>query len=372
MTEPLAPPPAEAPAPAAPTASAPATAAANTAASPAVGGLSPWPWLAGAGLLALVALGLAWQSDRRVRDLEQELVRRQSSSNSLAQEARQAAKSNAEQLREQSAKLALAEARVAELVVQRSQVEELLQSVNRSRDENILADLESSLRLAAQQTALVGNAEPLIAALRQADERLQRLKQARLESVRRAVQRDLERVRAIANTDPGTLALRLDEVARMVDELPLVSEPQRQQAQAEADAARPPLPAEGWARWRAGSLALVEQIWSEARGLLRISRVDDAQAMLLAPEQAFFLRETLKLRLLNARLALLSRQYDTAQHDLGAALAAIERHADRRQRRVQTALELLRQVQAQAKPVQWPRPDDSLAALSTATGVSLR
>jgi 2-dehydro-3-deoxyglucarate aldolase/4-hydroxy-2-oxoheptanedioate aldolase len=46
--------------------------------------------------------------------------------------------------------------------------------------------------------------------------------------------------------------------------------------------------------------------------------------MLIAPEQAFFLRENLKLRLLNARLALLSRQFDTAQADLSDALAALD------------------------------------------------
>ena len=37
-------------------------------------------------------------------------------------------------------------------------------------------------------------------------------------------------------------------------------------------------------------------------------RIDQPEAMLLAPDQAFFLRENLKLRLLNARLALLARR----------------------------------------------------------------
>ena len=49
----------------------------------------------------------------------------------------------------------------------------------------------------------------------------------------------------------------------------------------------------------------------EARGLLRVSRIDSPEAALLAPEQGFFLRENIKLKLLNARLSLLARQGDT-------------------------------------------------------------
>ncbi|MFN4115287.1 MAG: uroporphyrinogen-III C-methyltransferase [Inhella sp.] len=128
------------------------------------------------------------------------------------------------------------------------------------------------------------------------------------------------------------------------------------------------MPEGGWARWRAGFAALLQQAWSETKSLIRVTRIERPEAMLLAPDQLFFLRENLKLRLLNARLALLSRQYDAARADLSAAIAVIERHADTRQRRVQTSLDLLRQVQGQAKPTQWPRPDDSLAALAAATG----
>ena len=49
---------------------------------------------------------------------------------------------------------------------------------------------------AVQQAALTGSAEPLVAALKQSDERLARANQPRLEPVRRAVARDLDRVKA--------------------------------------------------------------------------------------------------------------------------------------------------------------------------------
>ena len=99
---------------------------------------------------------------------------------------------------------------------------------------------------------------------------------------------------------------------------------------------------------------------------MRVTRIDHPEAMLLAPEQAFFLRENLKLRLLNARLALLSRQFDTAQADLRGAQAALDRYFDRGSRRASAGRELLRQVAQQARQVGVPRPDDTLAALTAA------
>jgi uroporphyrin-3 C-methyltransferase len=80
----------------------------------------------------------------------------------------------------------------------------------------------------------------------------------------------------------------------------------------------------------------------------------------------YFLRENLKLRLLNARLALLSRQYATAQSDLRDAQGALERYFDPGSRRVQVASELLKQVAGQARQVSLPRPDETLAALAAA------
>ena len=108
-------------------------------------------------------------------------------------------------------------------------------------------------------------------------------------------------------------------------------------------------------------------MWGEAKSLVRVTRIEHPEAMLLAPEQAFFLRENLKLRLLNARLALLSRQFDTAQSDLQLAQKSLDRYFDRNARRTVVAVDLVKQVGAQARQVAVPRPDDTLAALAAAS-----
>ena len=104
----------------------------------------------------------------------------------------------------------------------------------------------------------------------------------------------------------------------------------------------------------------------ESRKLLRVSRIDYPEAALLSPEQSFFLRENLKLRLLNARLSLLSRQTESARSDLQNASAWMARYFDPTARRTQLASQLLQQVQSQLKTSELPRLDDTMSALTTA------
>ena len=121
-----------------------------------------------------------------------------------------------------------------------------------------------------------------------------------------------------------------------------------------------------WWQAQGGWDDLAQAVWGETRDLVRVTRIEHPEAALVAPEQAFFLRENLKLRLLNARLALLSRQFDTAQADLRQSREMLARFFDMRSRKAATADELLGQVAAQAKQVVVPRPDDTLSALAAA------
>jgi uroporphyrin-3 C-methyltransferase len=333
-------------------------------------------------VLAIVAMALAWRAEQRVRSSERELVKRQQDSALLVTESTLLARQAQEVARDAAAKVALLEARLNEVAVQREQLESLVQSVARARDENLVADSEATLRAGLQQSALTGSAEPVVAALKQIDDRFARANQPRLEPVRRALARDLDRVQAASFADVATLSLKLEEAVRMVDELPLLSaaEPRRDLARASASAA--PVPpaagassseAVGFGDWLSrefghASRLFFESVWSEIRSLVRITRIDHPEAMLVAPEQAFLLRENMKLRLLNARLSLLARQFEAAQVDLRWAIGAIERYCDRSSKRTQIALALLSQVAQQARQSAPPRPDDTFAALAAVAG----
>lgn len=334
-------------------------------------------WLAaGAVLLAALAaaaLTLAWNTQQRVKGLEAELVKRQQDSAAQSTEARTLARQSSVDARDAAAKIVLLEARLAETSMQRTQIEELIQSLARSRDENVLADVEAAIRVAMQQTAITGSPDPLVLTLKQAEERLARFNQPRLERVRRAIAQDLERTRSAGVTDITVLTIRLDEVIRQVDELPLLSVATAAANERKAEAARPAAPAPAAsapANWRSALGehwgAFGAHLWTEVKGLVRVTRIDQPEAMLVAPEQAWFLRENLKLRLLNARLALLSRQFDTAQSDLRDAMTSLDRYFDHSARRVMLTTETVRQVAGQARQLNLPRPDETLAALAAA------
>jgi len=336
------------------------------------------------GALAVAAFVSAWHTQQRVHALEQELVKRQKDSQDDATEARLLAKQALDSVREANGKLGVLDERVAESQLQRSQVEELMQSLSRSRDENVLADVEAAIRVAMQQASLTGSTDPIATVLRQSDERLGRFNNPHLERVRRAIARDLDRVRSTSVVDVPSLTIRLDEAVRQVDELPLVTTPERASAAGRAAAAsaasRVParaLPASAASAARADEpewLASARRAWDafsvpflgELRQAVRVTSIEHPEAMLLTPDQSFFLRENVKLRLLNARLSLLSRQFDLAQADLQQAQAALDRYFDRSSRRVVSVEELLRQIAAQARQVSFPRPDDTLAALAAA------
>ncbi len=367
-------------------AASPSPAAAFAASSPSVEPSSPaatassislprpllWS-LAAVGLAALVVSGLLW---KRLSDIQEQLARQSADSGAVAVEARTLARQAQELARDTAARQAVSDNKLAEVAMQRAQLEELMQSLTRSRDENLVVDIEAALRLAQQQSQLTLSPEPLLAALRAADYRLARASQPRLARVRAGITRDIDRIKAAAVTDVPSLLLRMDELARSLEEVPVANAVGQGAAAPEAASsasaastpARPASTASAvagpawWTQWLA-------TLRDEARGLLRVSRIDQPDASLVSPEQSFFLRENLKLKVLNARLSLLARQTDLARADLTLASQMVARYFDPASRKTQTAQAMLQQMQAQLRSVELPRIDETLALLdATAAG----
>jgi uroporphyrin-III C-methyltransferase len=378
------------PQPAPSVALAPAPAAQHPPA-PRSGGL----WLAVLALLlavgALVVAGMLWQ---RLGFTQEELARRSQESATQVGEARALAGQAEALTHELKARLSVAEVKLSEVSLQRSQLEELMLSVSRSRDDNLVQDIDSALRLALQQTQLTGSAQPLLSALQAADQRIGRAAQPRLNPVQRAIARDIERIQGASLTDVPSLVRRLDELTRQADLWPMLNQPaslaevrtgQADAPPAEAavdgasaevlpavEPAEEPLAAPGWARvaqtWNRFWMRVRTALTQNGRELVRVSRIDQPEAALLAPEQAFFLRENIKLRLLNARLGLLARQTDAAQADLATTSKALEHYFEVDDPSVTAALVTLAQLSTELSASELPRPDESLAALATAAG----
>ncbi len=314
-------------------------------------------------LLALVVAGIAlavaialWQ---RLSNIQEQLARQSGDSMMHAAEARASAKGAQELARETAARLAVTEARVSEVALQRTQLEDLIQSLSRSRDENLVVDIDSALRLAQQQAQLTGSVEPLVAALKSAEKRVMRAAQPGLAQLQRALARDITRITAATVSDTPGLLARIDELLRMADDLPLANAVAAVSASGSLKRQGTEAVPEWWQR-------VLRVVGEEAGKLLRVSRIEQPEAALLSPEQSYFVRENYKLKLLNARLGLLARQLEAARADLAAASTSLFRYFDPGSRKTQSAAGLLQQVQGQMKTMELPRIDETLAALTTA------
>jgi len=107
---------------------------------------------------------------------------------------------------------------------------------------------------------------------------------------------------------------------------------------------------------------------AQFQALVRISRIDSPEAVLLAPEQSFFLRENIKLRLLNARLALMARQGDVVRADVQVVQSLLQRYFRNDAPQVIEAMAALNRVVEQARDTEVPRPDETWSALAKAAG----
>src|SRR6266849_9770762 len=313
-------------------------------------------WLISATAIAfgLVALLFAWQwydGHDRINALRDELAQRLRESESDSRDARLAARQAQEAAREAQAKLAQIELKLAEFQSQQIGLETLYQELSRSRDEWVLAEIEQVLTIASQQLQLTGNVQVALAALQTADARLARPGRPQFLPLRKVFARDIERLKTAPSLDVPGLVVKLDQLIGGVDSLPLV---QDARPQATAVAKRE---SDGfWER-------LVAELLGELKQLVRIQNVEGADPALLSPPQAFFLRENLKLRLLNARLALLARDETAYRSDVKVAASWLARYFDTRSRAAAAMAVSLKQLGSGSIGVSLPTIGESLAAV---------
>ncbi|SOY48908.1 fused uroporphyrinogen-III synthase HemD/membrane protein HemX [Cupriavidus taiwanensis] len=322
-------------------------------------------------VLVVATAGGFWWLQQRVDHLTGELARRQQSNDALVQESRVLTRNAQDTVKELQAKVGALENQVGETRDKQVALEQVYQDLMRNRDDWEIAEIQQLLTSAGQQLQLTGNVQVALAALQSADARLARTDKPQYNLLRRAIARDVARMKAVPDTDLTGAAIKLDEAINQVDALPLLSS-ERMLERSEADA-RKGAAANGGNGASAPAAAngtgpgWFTRFWDylreELAQVIRIRKVDDAEALLLSGDQGWFLRENVKLRLLNARLALLSRNEPVFRNDLAAAQAMIGRYFDTKSRRVQGVLTLLRQAQAGAVTVQLPTMAESLGAL---------
>lgn len=312
-------------------------------------------------LVAVAAVGFAtWQwfdSRGRIDSLQQEMARRLAETEAAGRETRLIAGQSRDVVRDAESRLGQLEARMIETQNQRLALESLYKEMSSSRDEWALAEVEQVLLIANQQLQLAGNVKSALIAMETADARLARLDRPQLTQLRRTINRDIERLKAAPHVDVIGMAVHLDHIASTVDVLALSMDGRPPRAETPASQ----VPAGFWAK-------LWKETVQDFRDLIRIQNSQKPETPLVAPAQAYFLRENLKIRLLGARLALLARDETGFRADLKAASDWLARYYDADDKSVASAQGAIRQL-AQAE-VSIVLPDIS-ASLDAARSIRL-
>lgn len=228
----------------------------------------------------------------------------------------------------------------------------------------LLADIEQSVDLIAQQIKLTGNMRNAALSLQHIYDRVSRITESRFTNIRRALEKDLAQLKPLTNNDLAGAALKLDQVIAAIDTLPLLS------SRPAALIAPKPEPDESKKALPARMLDWGKLIWEKfkesSQRLLQIRRIDDPDALLITPEQTWLLREHIKLRLLNARMALLAGNQTTLRSDFTKVHLLLVRYFDNQSPATKTTQALLNQAQQESTVLAPPTLEKSITAIRQA------
>jgi uroporphyrin-III C-methyltransferase len=304
-------------------------------------------WGAALGVVAIVLVTLVWLSGRdQSRGVKTDLARKLADADTVIKESKLLARNADDLARQNSNRLAQVEAHLANSREQQLALESLYKELARDRDQWALSDVEQILLTASQQLQLGGNIKAAIIGLEAADQRLLRLGKPQFARLRQAIGNDLGKLRATPMIDREGVSYSLNALSDGVGQWPLSSAHTRAPAKDAKEKTH-----------------FGQSLLAEFKNLIQIRRLEQNEPALLVPEQEYFLRQNLKLRLLSARLSLLSHDRSGYVADLRAAEKLLTRYFNTSDPGVSAALAALRKLGAiNISPVM-PELSASLAAL---------
>lgn len=216
------------------------------------------------------------------------------------------------------------------------QTQKAYQELLKGRVNWLVDEAESMLNTASQQLMLSGNLQGAVSVLEHIDSRLSRFDQPELIPVKQAISNDLAALKNRPYVDISATALRIDRLETAISGLPLVLDGVLKPGAA-------PVEATNSGTWW-------ENTWEKSinalKGLVEVRHLDSNDAMLISPEQTYFIRENLRLRLLDARIALLQHNGEVYQSDLNNVEATVKQYFDSKSPATQSWLKELAELKA--------------------------
>ena len=321
--------------------------------------------LAALALIVSVALGFAtaylWrQGDTVSREVALRLRKNDDQLAALEVRLRQ----SQETVRALQGRSAVLEEKLGDAIGQQSQLEQMYRAIVQDSLSSALAEVENSVAFAAQQLAVSGNVSGAVIAMQDADARLKRIDQPETLGLRRLIAADIERLKAVPLVDVVGLALRLDTVSSGLAQLPLKAAlGASTDVGASAEAGKAADDGFSFSRIADASRQGWQSLLAELSQLFRVNRIDQPETLLLAPREQYFVRENLRLRLLSARISLLSHNEKVFHADLDQVVSMMRKYYDLNARSVAGTISALEQIRGNSIATELPSLGDTLAAV---------
>ncbi|MEP7154807.1 MAG: uroporphyrinogen-III C-methyltransferase [Betaproteobacteria bacterium] len=312
-------------------------------------------------VIAIASLALALWSLLDGRDIEQNLT--QNLGTKLGEQSAVQKQTAAQvdlmikDLRDSQNRVSQLEGKLAEFQGQRVALEEMYRELARAPDDWLLAEIEQTLNIASRELTLAGNVRAALIALQAADQRLARADKLQVVQLRRAITQDMDRLKALPLVDTQGVSVKLDNLMGLAQTLPLAVP----DAQTPASREVRPTDANDNIATRFG-----KDLWFEMKQLIRIREIDSGDPALVSPQQSYFLRENLKLRLLSARTSLIARDETNYKEDLKLARDMLAKYFDPKAKVNVNSVAMLKQLAENPVSISAPDITASLAAVRAA------
>jgi len=331
-------------------------------------------------LAALVLVGVLWYQHTVSQDVIAQLDSQNRASADQARVAGQQAEQALDALRQQGKKIDELAAGLRESKSEFESLNDAFQMItDRGSDLVLLNDIDHLVVIAQQQLQLSGNVANAIISLETAQAQLARANRPALASLQQTINGDLDRLRAARTVDIALLSGRLDELASLIGQAPLLVPddvvPGTMDSQ-KADAPGKPSPQMAdvaafddiwWKKALAHTKQWTLSTWTSLRHdlgqFISVRRVDDATALLISPDQATRFRDNLRLRVMTAQLALMMGQPQIWATETDALVNAIQSRFDPQSALTRRAVKIARDVADTAIDTPLPDVTNSIKAL---------
>ncbi|WP_444678991.1 uroporphyrinogen-III C-methyltransferase [Halomonas sp. E19] len=236
-------------------------------------------------------------------------------------------------------------------------LDQVLDELSREQDtderEWLHAEAAYLLRLANQRLQLERDVEGAAALLRTADARLEEAQNPALTSVRRAIAAELSVLDGVPRVDRTGLYLALHAQQERLGGMPLSRELEEIPARSGLQEA----PTGAWQQQ-------LSRFGQELKDLVVIRQHDETLETLVTPEQEAYLRQSARLVLEQAQLALLQEEQALYEASLDKALTLIRHYYDTERSEVQAAIERLEELKRENIQPELPDISGSQQALA--------